>query len=49
MVFFSLLPPQNQRNVTKYWLFKKEAVIQIGRSPDNHVCIDDDLVSRQHI
>lgn len=48
MVTLSLLHPQ-QNTPLQQWRFEDESVIRIGRSPDNHVVLNDLLVSRHHV
>lgn len=48
MVILTLLQPQS-RIPLKQWCFPDEALIRIGRAPENHVVLDDLLVSRQHL
>ncbi|XHX78182.1 MAG: protein kinase [Stenomitos frigidus ULC029] len=48
MVILTLLHPQHKTPL-KQWCFKSEALIRIGRAPDNHVILDDLLVSRHHL
>lgn len=48
MVILTLLHPQ-YRTPLRQWCFKSEALIRIGRAPDNHVVLDDRLVSRHHL
>ena len=48
MVILTLIHPQNKTPL-KQWCFKRETLIRIGRAPDNHVILDDLLVSRHHL
>jgi serine/threonine-protein kinase len=48
MVILTLLHPQQQTPL-KQWRFENESLIRIGRSPDNHVVLEDLLVSRFHV
>ena len=48
MVILTLLHPQNKTPL-KQWCFKSETLIRIGRAPDNHVILDNLLVSRHHL
>jgi serine/threonine-protein kinase len=48
MVILTLLHPQDKTPL-KQWCFKSETLIRIGRAPDNHVILDDLLVSRHHL
>ncbi|BAY26019.1 serine/threonine protein kinase [Calothrix sp. NIES-2100] len=48
MVTLTLLEPQ-QKTPLKQWYFEKSSVIKIGRAADNHVVLNDSLVSRYHL
>jgi serine/threonine-protein kinase len=48
MVTLTLLDPQ-QKTPLQQWRFKDESVILIGRSPDNHIVLNDAAVSRHHL
>ncbi len=48
MVTLTLLHPQ-QNTALQQWRFEHESAIRIGRAPDNHVILNDSLVSRHHL
>jgi len=48
VVTLTLLHPQ-QNTPLRHWCFDDQSVIMIGRSPDNHVVLNDNLVSRHHL
>jgi serine/threonine-protein kinase len=48
MVILTLLHPQ-QHTPLKQWRFETESLIRIGRASDNHVILEDLLVSRFHL
>ena len=48
MVTLTLLEPQ-QKTPLKQWCFENSSVIRIGRATDNHVVLNDSLVSRHHL
>ena len=48
MVILTLLHPQHRTPLWQ-WCFASETLIRIGRSPENHVVLDDLLVSRHHL
>jgi serine/threonine-protein kinase len=48
MVILTLLHPQ-QRTPLKQWVFEHEPLIKVGRAAENHVVLDDLLVSRFHL
>ncbi|MGA7932609.1 MAG: FHA domain-containing serine/threonine-protein kinase [Kovacikia sp.] len=48
MVILTLLHPQ-QYTPLKQWRFEAESLIRIGRASDNHVVLEDLLVSRLHL
>ena len=47
-VVLTLLHPQN-RTPIRQWQFDHEAVIRVGRSPDNQVILSEAVVSRHHL
>ncbi|MEH2040887.1 protein kinase domain-containing protein [Nostoc sp.] len=48
MVSLTLLEPQ-QKTPLQQWSFENSSIIRIGRAADNHVVLNDSLVSRHHI
>jgi serine/threonine-protein kinase len=48
VVTLTLLEAQNKTPL-KQWCFDNFTVIRIGRAPDNHIVIADNLVSRYHL
>lgn len=48
MLILTLLDAQGQASL-KQWRFEREAVVRIGRAPDNQVVLDNDLISRYHL
>jgi len=48
MVILTLLHPQKQTPL-KQWRFDTESLIRVGRAPENHVILEDPLVSRHHL
>ncbi|OUL24481.1 serine/threonine protein kinase [Nostoc sp. RF31YmG] len=48
MVTLTLLEPQ-QKTPLKQWYFENSSAIKIGRAADNHVVLNDSLVSRYHL
>ncbi len=48
MVTLTLLEAQ-QKTLLKQWCFENSTVIRIGRAADNHIVLDNNLVSRYHL
>jgi len=48
VIALSLLDSQ-QKNSLQEWNFEQESPIRVGRSSDNHVVLNDALVSRHHL
>lgn len=48
MITLILLDTKN-KTVLNQWSFDRETSIRIGRSPDNHIVIDNPIVSRHHL
>ncbi|WP_448265151.1 protein kinase domain-containing protein [Nostoc sp. DSM 114159] len=48
MVSLTLLEPQ-QKTPLQQWSFENSSIIRIGRAADNHVVLNDSLVSRHHL
>ncbi|WP_375471644.1 protein kinase [uncultured Nostoc sp.] len=48
MVSLTLLEPQ-QKTPLQQWCFENSSIIRIGRAADNHVVLNDSLVSRHHL
>ncbi|BAY13510.1 FHA domain-containing serine/threonine-protein kinase [Calothrix sp. NIES-2098] len=48
MVTLTLLEPQ-QKTPLKQWYFENSSAIKVGRAADNHVVLNDSLVSRYHL
>ena len=48
MVNLTLLEPQ-QKTPLQQWSFENSSIIRIGRAADNHVVLNDSLVSRHHL
>ncbi|MEH2286199.1 protein kinase domain-containing protein [Nostoc sp.] len=48
MVSLTLLEPQ-QKTPLQQWCFENSSIIRIGRAVDNHVVLNDSLVSRHHL
>lgn len=48
MLILSLLDSQKSKTLQR-WQFEKEPLVNIGRANDNHVVINDDLISRRHV
>ncbi len=48
MVTLTLLEPQ-KKTPLQQWCFENEPIIRIGRSADNHIVLNDSLVSRHHL
>jgi serine/threonine-protein kinase len=48
VIILTLLEPQ-QKTSLKQWCFENSSVIRIGRAADNHVVLNDSLVSRHHL
>jgi serine/threonine-protein kinase len=48
VVSLTLLEPQ-QKTPLQQWSFENSSIIRIGRAADNHVVLNDSLVSRHHL
>jgi serine/threonine-protein kinase len=48
VVTLTLLEPQ-QKTPLKQWYFENSSMIKIGRAADNHIVLNDSLVSRYHL